>query len=1189
MKRAVRTDFYREVKNSFSRFMSIFLIVCLGVAFFAGIRAASPDMRLSANKLFQETNLMDIRVLGSLGLTEEDVAAIAAVDGVETVMPQKAMDVLCETSSTQLVLRFMSYPDTLNLIIVHEGRMPENSGECLVDDAFLDASGYQIGDTFTVKSGSEDELSDILVTDTYRIVGVGTTSYYLSLERGSSTIGSGALDAFVVVPKDDFSLEYYTDIYVLAKDSGAYVSYSDEYDDYIESIADRIEAIADERCEIRYTNVYVEAQEKITDGEKELSDAKKELADAEDELADARKKVTDGEEELTDAEEEFADAKKKYEDGKAEYNKGKKELVDGEKELADAWQEILDAKAELDDGEQQLADAKKQLDDGLLAIMGGTEKLRDGEAQIAAGEAQLQAKEAELASGEAQLLEKQQQFAQLTSALSMIGAMPEDTPEAAMMKFGAISGVLSSLGVDPSVFGGDCGAALAAAGAAASAAENELSQAAATIADGKGQLADAKNLLESQKKELAEGWDKIYEAGYAYNTGKEEYEENLKKWEDGKKEYEDGLAEYLDGKKEWEDGQKELADAKKKLSDGETELADGEVKLADARAELEDGKKKLADGEKEFADAKAEADEKIADGEEKLTDAKQKLQDLSVPEWYVLDRNYNETYAEYGQDSDRIANIGKVFPAIFFLVAALVALTTMTRMVEERRMEIGTMKALGYGNATIIGKYLWYAFLASFLGSLLGLYVGQKVLPYVIIKAYAILYNNVTVVVNPLSMVYSVSSTVIAILCTTLSTFFACYKELLEKPANLMRPAVPKTGKRVFLEHVPFIWKHLNFTQKATIRNLFRYKKRFFMTVFGIGGCMGLLLVGFGLKDSVTSIADLQFGELRTYNADIAINDDATDEEKTALRTFLEEDDRVAEFLGGYQAARDLEANGVVKNGYLVVPMDREQFTHFSTLRDRITHTEYALSDEGVIIDEKLAKLLSLSVGDMLTLKEDELNRVEVRVDGICENYFMHYVYMSPSLYEEVYGEPVEEIQYFLNNVSNEEEFEDHLGRELMDLPAVAGINFYSGMASRIKNMLHSLDLVTYVLVVSAGLLAFVVLYNLNNINITERRRELATLKVLGFYDGEVDSYVNRENVILTLIGCAVGCVIGFFLHRFVILTAEIDVMMFARDIHFVSYIYSMILTFVFAIIVAFVMHRKLMKIDMVESLKSVE
>lgn len=1107
-KRALRKEFYMEIRKTLNRFLSILLINALGVAFFAGVRASKPDMQISADAFYDESNLMDIRVLGTLGMTEEDAEAIEAVEGVKEVMPFYSVDMFGQLPDRQLNLQVMSLPDKMNRIHVREGRLPESKSECLVDYKLLTSGLCELGEELTLASGTEDETSEIVNQETFTIVGAGTTSYYMSLDRGTTSIGSGSLDGFLVVLPEVFEQDYYTQICVTAEGAYELTCYTEEYDSLVDGLVEKIEEIEKERCEIRYAQVQEEGQEKIADAEAEVADGEKKLADAGAELSDARVKLADAEEKLAD---------------------GRKELADGEAEFAEKEQELLDAKQEVADGWKELNEAKEELVKATFEIQRGYEQYEKGKAEIDAGYAQLAPFEEQLAQIESNMEQVQEGLDKIAQAEA--AGMPVDAQKRAELE-----GTKAQL----------------------QAAREQLTP---IVEENKAKLDAGAAELVAGKRELDAGSDQVDEGNRKAYYAEQDLQE----------------------------AEEEIADGEIKLEDGRKELADARQTLKDAEKELADAKAEFADGEAEYEKALAENEETLADAKVKIADAKKELADLKEPEWYVLDRQYIQTYVEYGNDADRIGAIGEVFPAIFFLVAALVSLTTMTRMVEEQRTQIGTLKALGYGKGAIASKYIFYALLSSLLGSLLGLVAGQKILPAVIISAYQILYNNLPETLTPLSLEYSLTAAGVAVLCTTFAALAACYKELNAVPANLMRPAAPKSGKRVFLERAGFLWKRLTFSQKAAIRNLVRYKKRFFMTIFGIGGCMALLLVGFGLKDSILHIGNGQFGDVFVYDGAVGIDKDADAKERLKLEEQIKGDERLTHYMETLEIAVDVEAGGAPRSAYLIVPGDVEELDHYIHLKNRETREHYTLDENGVIMTEKLATLLGVSEGDTVTLKEDDTKAVEAKVAHITEQYFMHYVYMSRELYESLYGEEPDWNQWFIKTRQQDDDFEEELRTDYIQYEAVSDVDFISGTAERVADMLRSMDLIIYVLVIAAGLLAFVVLYNLNNININERRRELATLKVLGFFDPEVSAYVNRENVLLTVIGTGVGVFLGILLHRFVIKTAEIDMLMFGRTIAPKSYIYSVLLTFVFSALVNGAMFFKLRKIDMVESLKSVE
>ncbi len=1032
-RRALRKDFYMEIKSSLNRFLSIFMIVALGVAFFAGLRATDPDMRLTADHYYDLSNLMDIRVLSTLGLTEDDVKAIAAVDGVKEVEPAYSTHVVCDADGNELVLEVLSATKRINKFMVKEGRMPQTNSEVLVDDFFLRSTGYKLGDKIKVDTGTEEKISDLLSEDEFTIVGVGSTSYYLSFQRGSSSIGNGDVNSFVVVLPEVFKQEAYSTIYVSVEGAKEMTVYTDAYDLHVEEVLDRLEGIADTRCQARYDEIYNPAYNDILEAKQKLKDSKIKLQDSKEEIASSKKKLKDSEVEIEESKRDLADYKEKIRTSKIE--------------LENSEQKVKTSVTELNEKKVQLENAKSAA---------------------------------------------RQEYETNLTKLQQSG-LPEPQLNAAREQLEQ----------------GYQGALI------------EFAKADAGITAGEKQIAAAKEKIARGKKELTAGTKKITEG-------------------------EERIAE---GEKEIKEGKKKIADAENEITNGEKEIAEGEIKIADSEKEL----------------------------------AK-----LELPTWYVLDRGSIEAYVEFEQNADRIGAIGEVFPAIFFLVAALISLTTMTRMVEEERIEIGTLKALGYSKLSIAIKYILYAFLATLGGSLFGAAVGLKVLPTVIITAYKIMYRNIPEVITPFNLYYAALATILALLCVEIATFFACYKELHAKPAQLMRPEAPKAGKRVFLERIPFLWKKMNFTWKATIRNLMRYKKRFFMTVFGIGGCMALLLVGFGLKDSIFVIYTRQFDEIMIYDASVSVDKKASEEQVEDLEKTIEEQQAITDYIRVATGSVDISFEGESKTLSMYVPEEVNAFEDYIVFREREGHKKLTLGDDGVLLTEQIAKKLGIKVGDTIGLKQNE-KEVQVKVTGITENYMTHYVYLSSVLYQKLFGHNADYNELFCLMPGVDQKSELTVGNALLEKPAATGIFYTSYYRDLLSNVLVSLNIVVWVLIISAGALAFVVLYNLNNININERRRELATLKVLGFYNQETAAYVYRENIILTIIGAGLGVVLGIFLHRYVITTVEIDLVMFGRNIDPSSFVYSILLTILFSAFVNFVMYFKLKKIDMVESLKSIE
>ena len=1095
-------DFYMEIRKSPGRFLSILFIVALGVAFFSGIRASEPDMRLTGDTYFDESNLMDIKALSTYGVTQDDVDAILKIDGVEHAEGAYSADFMQVVDKKQKVLHVISLQDEMNQVKLSDGRMPQKAGECLADQD----AGYKVGDTIKLRSGTSDEVIDTLTTDTLKVVGLCSSPMYISYGRGSATIGTGTISAFVMVPEETFDMDVYTEVYVQVKGAKNEVAFTDGYDKKVEKVLDQIEDITDERAEIRKQELVNEAQEKIDEAREELEQGR---ADAASELADAAAKIADAEEQLTN--------------GKAQITSGKKQIASAKNTLSKKESELEQAQNQYNAGLAQLQEGEAQYEAGLAQYEAAKP---EAEAKIQSGREEIEKKKQELAEAPAQLEQLKQMVAGLEQKQTA-GIITEE--EEATLK------ELKENQIPQLEYFIANGEQLIASGEAElDAAQKQLDDTAATLAQTKSELDAAKASLNGVPQQLASGKAQI-QSGWA-----------------------------------------EIRKQEKKLEEGAAEIAENEAKVAEAKIE--------------YANGEEEAAQKIAEGEQKIADAEAKVQDIEKPTWYVYDRDTLTEYSGYGENAERLGAIGRVFPVLFFLVAALISLTSMTRMVEEQRTAIGTMKALGYSKMSIAKKYLGYALIATAGGSVLGVLIGEKILPYIIVYAYGILYQHITHILVPYQWIYAWMAAAAAIVCTMAATFFACYKELVAQPAVLMRPPAPKNGQRVFLERIKFIWKHLSFTWKSCIRNLTRYKKRFFMTVFGIGGCMGLMLVGYGIKDSCYEIAELQFRDIQMYDGSVYLKEDISDETRQNLLDYMKDDSDISHYMQTSMKNVTLVNGKNKRDTYQVVFSEPKDVKDYFDFHDRKSKEEYTLDDEGVIISEKTGKLLNAKAGDTIEIKDEENGNKKVKIAHICENYMGHYIFFTPSYYEKVYGENSEYNSiFFAGQKGDTQEDYNKIGEDILTQDGALSVSYMRDIEKQLDDMLKSLNLVIVVLIISAGMLAFVVLYNLNTVNITERQRELATLKVLGFYDLEVAEHVYRENVLLTFIGAAVGVVLGKFLHAFIIDTVEVDTAMFGRNINFSSYMYSLLFTILFSLIVNGIMYFKLKKIDMVESLKSIE
>ncbi|HIU30881.1 MAG TPA: FtsX-like permease family protein [Candidatus Caccousia avistercoris] len=1282
-------DIGRAVTHSWSRFLALLVIVALGSGMYSGLRATAPDMRATADQYFDSSRFMDVHLVSTFGFTQEDVEAIRAAEGVENVMAGYTADVLSRVGERDLVLRLHSLPeymgedngDYLNRPTLLAGRMPEKSGECVLSTDSLENDPVSLGDTIVIED-TDGTLEDNLARSEFTVVGFVESSYYISVSLGSSTIGSGTLDRYMYLLSEDFSQEYYTDLFATVTGAAALDTFTQEYQDTVDPVLDRLEVLAEDRAEIRYQDIRDEArqelddaqntydeekakaEQELADAEQELLDAEQEVADGEQELADSRQKLLDAEQELQDGREELADAQQSYEDGLRQLEEGKQEYEDGVKEIADGREQWMDGYSQYltglnqyeyglsqlemqkEDAYAQLADARKQLNDAQKELNDAKEQLEEQKenynlAKQLSGvvDSLLESKPEDPETPEEPQISSEEEAAAFlqelmgqnpADAMTAVSGLDEssksylsnyiqtvlENPDVPEEQQALLRQLLALLGGSGEEEGGgeltednvaDFLQELAGMDEAQAAEKlmglsrdelvilsDYLHSAVDQYEDGRAQISSANWQLREARAEYnrqkAEADEQFAEAEQELADAKAELDDAAQELEDSKAELDDGEQQLVDAKAEIEENEQKLADAEKELADGRQELADAEQEirdgwqeLADGEADLNDAKQELADGWQEYEDGRQEAEQELADGAKELNDARDELAKLERPEWYVLGRDANVGYVSFEGDCDRMESLSTVFPVMFFLVAALVALTTMTRMVEEERGVIGTYKALGYGRGKIASKYLLYAAIPTLLGSVCGVLLGFQTLPRVCWSAYLMMYNA-PALISGFHWAYALTGTAASVLCTLGATWLVCRSELKETPAALLLPKVPKAGKRILLERLGFVWKRLKFTQKVTCRNLFRYKRRLFMTVVGIAGATGLLLTGFGIKDSIADIVEKQYSDIYRYDTVISLKDGEVSE---GLRSVLESD-AFSGWLPVMKKAVDIEAGENSLSGYVFVPQETERLKEFVSLRSRTTGEDVPFGEDSVVLTEKAADILGVEVGGTITLENESSRKINLTVTGITENYVYHYVYIAPELFQQEMNDPVEITEVEAVCVQGPEEREA-TARLLQEQEGVATAGFTEDTRASFDDLVESLNVIIVVIIFCAGALAFVVLYNLTNINITERQRELATIKVLGFFDGEVAGYIYRETTILSLLGCLFGLGFGVVLHSFVIQTVEVDMVMFSRSIASLSFLWSVLITMVFTAVVDVIMLPKMKHINMVESLKSVD
>lgn len=1075
MKRTLLKDSLKEIKKSFKRFLSILLMSLLGVGFFCGLRAASPDMKATIDKYYDDANFYDIQILSTLGLTDDDVTSLENVDGIEKAYPNFSKDVKLVENNLEYVLNVSELNNEVNTVKLVKGELPKNANECLVESSLLLKLDKKIGDKIKIEEILSDDEENSFINNELTVTGTIESPLYISRERGTSTLGSGKINYYMYVPKENIKSDIYTSIYLKVANAKELNTTSEEYKNIVESAKERIEEIEDTQKQKRYDSLINEANQKLDDAQNELDTQK----------ADAEAKIKEAEDEINQNEEKLNNAQKELNTNRNKANS----------EFESAKDQINTAKTQLDNSKAEL-EQKKQ-------------------------EAEEQFKEAE-----EQKQKLQTQLDSLNSGISEINS-----------RYNEILNIIDTQGKFMS--------------------EDQMLELKAQLSYIMGET----NELTNNKSKLEEAISSI---DNQVSSGRTELE---------------------NAEKQIETGYSEIEKNQQTLNEKITET---NKKLENAQKEINEGKEKIEEGKKTLEDNKAEFDEKIKDAEGKLIDAREKVADIEKPEWYIWDRNNNQGYSSYVNDSDNMSKIANVFPVVFFVIAALISLTSMTRMVEEQRGLIGTFKALGYSNLSISMKYVIYATLATVIGAVIGMNIGFQLLPRIVISLYQMMYPYVTNAVIEFNIYYACIGLGLISICIIGATIYAVQKELFSTPAQLMRPKAPKAGKRVLLEKIPFIWKHLNFTQKVTFRNMFRYKKRFIMTIVGISGCTALILVGFGIKDSISQIMHFQYGEVYQYNALVSLKSNLKSDEIESIKKELVDMDEISSVTETYIGSATVIKGDKEKDVQIVVPNDSKKLTTAITLKDRKTREKLELDDNSIFITDKVAELLGIKVGDKIELEDSKHNKVNVVVGKIVEQYLEHYIYMSKELYENTFSKEYKANVLYVN-YTNTNIDEDKLTAKILEDNKVSTVIGTTKMIASVDDMLQSLNSVVYILIVSAGLLAFVVLYNLANININERIRELATIKVLGFYDKEVFDYVSREVVFLTIIGIFLGLIGGFFLTNFIISTCEIEVLRFPRTIGMMSYVYSALITIVFTIIVNIATYFVLKKIDMIESLKSVE
>ncbi|MCC9273847.1 MAG: ABC transporter permease [Enterococcus aquimarinus] len=1126
----------REIKQSPARFLSILGIIFLGVAFFVGIGATGPDMIKSADHYYEKTKLADMSIYSSLGFSAEDKAVLLEEENIQTVNLQYLLDLPLSQKNT--VFRFLSLTgkDELNQLHVVEGQLPKAKNEILLDSNLSDAKDYQIGDTFEILA--KDDPENQLKEHEFKIVGFAQSPEFIdNSKRGNTNVGNGSITAFAYLLPEAFQMDAYSRMLISFDDLRTEVAYSQNYVDLMNKNKAQITSLLAPRKQGRLDEIREKALKELNDNQREIDEANAQIEKGAKQLNDALKTLEAGKKELEAGQQTFDS-----------------EMANAEAQIRYQRDQLVSAQAELDQQRATLESQQQALNQQSKELTAAEEQLEPLLAQKATLEASL-----------AQLEGVQQQYGELVVLLDGFVEVPKEAQPSAIE---AIKSTASALSAQLS-------------------ASPELSGAFATFA------------AEVTVENIAETHTVIRSAGDLIEQQRLEVQQSLTTLATQQQELAAARQALVAGQAQIDAGRDALAQGQAEIDRGFEQLNQGEQTLAEQRqqgqSELDAARQEFETGQEAY-EKEAQAFQKLQD--ETLPDLKaaqrtidqerEKLDELEPATFTYVLRDDNPGYLEYEENANRISSIATVFPTIFFLIAALVSLTTMGRMIEEKRTEIGTYKALGYKNSEVSLKFIIYSLTAGLTGTLLGLLVGFYLFPTIIINAYGQLYN-MTEFPTPWYLSYSLIGFAVGLFCTVGISMIVLRVDLMSSPATLLRPKAPKAGKTILLERIRPLWRRLNFNQKVTMRNLFRYKSRMFMTVFGIAGCTAMILTGFGLKNSISDIVPIQFNEVWRYQGIVTFDEEASTQAIEEYQAAVSQLDLLSATLGMTSENLTVAQTGKASQEVTVfVPENPAELSDFVSFTDRKTGEVYALGDNGVIINEKLAKLFQLAIGDTIELKNGDNEIFEVNISGITENYVGHFAYFSPTYYEEIFGEiPTYNSELLLFSEALTKEQENQIANDLMKQDRVLNVTFLSDSSTALDDTTEILNIVVWLLIISAGLLAFIVLYNLNNINISERIRELSTIKVLGFYNKEVTMYIYRENIFLTLFGIIAGLFLGQILHGYVLATVELDMLMFSPEIHLLSYLYSSLITLFFTIIVGFVMYQKLKHVDMIEALKS--
>ncbi len=1190
MKRnAMRRNLRQSIVKSLGRYIAIVMIIALGAALFVGLLMTKADMVATGQRFMDQQNMFDLRLMNSYGWEWEHMDTISRMDGIVDAEPVLYMDLIARTDASEedTVYRFLAIPERVNRVALRGGRMPQAPNECLAEGFHNDDS--ILGMTVVIQDSNEEDSLESVKERTLTVVGYVATPLYMDMNRGTTSVGNGSLTGFFYVPQSAFDMDYIPEINITIP--GDYAIYTDEYNDAMERSADLLEPQLQTLADQRLKDVREEAEESYQEGLAEYRDG---LDEYYEKKAEADQELADAYQELLDAEQELEDNEALLKDGETQIAEARVTLAENEMTMAeakaDAYEQIAAANTELISNYKTVSENQRAVDSGLLELQTGMVELESGITQLESGLAQIDSgiSQLEMMIG---ILDISIEAAE--NALNAMNSFEDiAVPEMPLTTTGVQ--LLSGVGTD-SVDESDPTDPPQETDPTEELPEEEapdedlsqkeeLEKRLEELYAKRDEYAQQLEDVKTQKTELTAQLEELYTTREQLNTQKAELEAAKKQLDDGMAEIEAGFLELAAAQIQMEN---QFSAAESQIQAGYAQLDAREKEIANGWKLLEEGKQELADGWIEYEDGKKEAEQEFADawielmdGKEELEDARKLIDSMTENDVIILDRNSNVGYNNLDSSSDIVQGVSRVFPVFFILVASLVCITTMTRMIDEERTQIGTLKALGYSNSAIIGKYMFYSGSGAVIGCLTGVTIGSTIFPRILWEAYKIMLYITPGLVLTVNwwLCFAVLGIYTAVMLFV--TWYCCRRTLQEEPAELIRPKAPDAGKKILLEYLPF-WPRISFLNKVTIRNIFRYRQRLAMMLVGIGGCTALLVTGFGLRDSIVNVVDFQFEDVTKYDLQVYFRDEVTNQVEGDFR---DEIGLSTPYMVYHQSSVELEADHRVKEIYMISGDD--QLKSFIDLHTGSKAIPLPKRNE-VVLSVGVAEALGIRVGDQIIMRNSDMQPLDLTVSGIYDNHVYNYSIVAPETIEAQWGAPPEMQMAFVQVPEGQDVHQ--MGASISELPDVMNVSVSEDMADMVRNMMDALDLVVVVIVFCAGLLAATVLYNLTNININERVREIATIKVLGFNAGETAAYVFKENMTLTVVGSLVGLLLGKLLLMFVMTQIKIDMVWFKAIVMAPSYLWAAVLTLLAAVIVDFIFYFKLQKINMAEALKSVE